>query len=105
MPTLECCYPLPANALGPALQAVRHRLEDLAFTQVGRWVPFEVRLILPQHLLETDVRAMRQACAWLASQGYAWRILGSQQGQAHLSVRCRAANGVHHTRATSAAGP
>ena len=92
MKTLECHYPLPSPNLASVLQAAQNSLEDLAYAQVGRWRPYEVRLIVPSHLaLAPDAASqavMQDLQAWLRAQGTQWLLLGGNSAQASLRVRC-----------------
>lgn len=100
MKQLECQYTLPASHLPTLVRAVQNTLEDLAFTQVGRWVPHEVRLTLPLVLAQDPAgQAQRQHLGqWLSQQGWAWLMLANSSvqsdAQASLLVRCRPAGGV-----------
>ena len=68
-------------------------LEDLAYTQVGRWQPHEVRLILPLPLAQDSATAKARHAlgVWLSAQGYAWLMLGGSGSASRLLVRCRPA--------------
>lgn len=91
MKHLECQYTLPQQTLPEVSRAVKDTLDDLAFTQVGRWQAHEVRLILQQHLAQdpTAAHLRQQLGHWLTAQGYAWLMLGGNGADSRLLVRCR----------------
>lgn len=88
---LECRYTLPQQTLPELTRAVQDTLDDLAYTQVGRWQAHEVRLILPRHLAQdpaTAAHLRQQLGHWLTQQGYAWLMLAGSGSVSRLLVRC-----------------
>jgi len=100
-PILECRFQLgdKHHRLPQALASMRHHLEDLAHSQVGQWKPFEVRLILPAHLLHhpSANQQIKQAGTWLSNQGWTWLVLTSTAQCASLRVLCRTSKNTHPT--------
>ena len=91
MKKLECSYTLPAQDPQILARAVQDTLEDLVFSQIGRWKPYEVRLQLPKALTHHDAskHLTQNLGLWLSSQGYAWLMLAGAASDATLLVRCR----------------
>ena len=98
MNKLECRYTLPAKDPEVLECAVRDTLEDLVFSQIGRWAPYEVRLQLPMALINhnTTKQLTQSLGHWLSAQGYAWLMLAGAGPNTTLLVRCRAITGGRH---------
>lgn len=97
---LECNYTLPQQTLPELTRAVQDTLDDLAYTQVGRWQAHEVCLTLPRHLAhDLATEHLRQGLGhWLTQQGYAWLMLAGSASASRLRVRCRATHTVKHNQ-------
>lgn len=92
-PVLECHFKLGnvGSNLLSTLSSMRHQLEDLAHSQVGQWSPYEVRLVLPVHLLQhpSAHQQLKAAGTWLSNQGWAWRVLSSTASCPSMRVLSR----------------
>ena len=92
---LECRYTLAAHNPQTLTRAVQYTLEDLMFSQVGCWIPYEVRLQLPLALANHDTTQYltRILGPWLSARGYAWLALAGSGPDTTLLIRCLPAKG------------
>ena len=83
-------YILACSPLPEILKAVQDTVDDLAYTHVGQWSPFELTLLVPLHLSDSAPSAAQTALTrWLSNRGIAWVMLGTRRADARLTVRCR----------------